>query len=118
MVTLYLGKVQAGIRTIITARQYERLSLGLPDLPGETATFADEVTFATSWRARVLTGTINDMVCYLLGHIVLVSEYDNLVPYADGDYAHWGDRWRLSPRQVVVMFELGRVPSEVLLGVN
>lgn len=118
MATLYQGKAQAGISTIITVRQYERLSLGLPDLPGETATFTDEMAFATSWLGRALTGTLDDMADYLAGHMVLVSEYDNLVPYADGNYAHWGDRWRLSPRQVVAMFELGRVPSEALLGAN
>lgn len=118
MAKLFLGSFESdcGVYTVIDERTQCLLVNGQP-IVGMVATFYDP-NRAEDWWSRVMTGTVEDMWQWLYGHEVETLDIAVPIPFISGGYSQWGDRWRLSPRQVVAMFELGRVPSEALLGAN
>ena len=100
------------VYTVIDEETHERLRTGQP-VEGMVATFFDP-NAAENWWPRAMTGTIEDMWEWLRGHDVEEAELEVPIPYIHGGYARWGDRWRLTPAQVISMFELSRVPAECL----
>lgn len=125
MAVLYRGSVNNGVRTILTPAAVSALEAisafeaehgtqegteALAEIVRRgTLTFVHDNVYGIADGHRYYTGTFADFEKWCKGHTLLDYRQGNFVPFSNGRNAEEHPDYVRTPRQVVEMFELGRV---------